>query len=435
MGNDGTVQPENASRKVEGGNSLGSAMPPAPTRDGYTFLGWDTERDGTGSDFTATTIVTGDITVYAQWKEQDGPTIQEKQYIVTFDGNAPRVTGPNPGSKTVTPGSAYGTLATVSRSGYSFLGWYTAPRGGTRVTARTIVTNAFDHTLYAHWQEDRDDPGTTDPPTPPTPQTPPTQPQVYPPIPIDPDDPIYTNIEDWLPPLGHLELDKFYHKWYICGYPDNTMQPARYITRAEIAMIFYRLTLDQDKAATIPRAVFTDIDPNAWYAKAVTYLYDGDIIKGYGDGTFRPNAYVTRAEATAMAIKFDTFTLPSFNPFYDLTTDHWAAIPILAAWNNGWLFGYAEDATIRPDEKLTRAEMVVFMNRVLNRLTALEDIPADAEGFIDLSSTHWAYSDIIEAANSHNYDRKYADKIGNYDQLDEIWTLIIGHGKNSGLQD
>ena len=136
-----------------------------------------------------------------------------------------------------------------------------------------------------------------------------------------------------------------------------------------------------------------------------------------------------------MAIKFDQFTLPYYNPFYDLSTDHWAAIPILAAWNNGWIFGYEEDATVRPDEKLTRAEMVAFVNRVLGRLVAQEDIPDEAEGFADIDNMHWAYADIMEAANSHNYERKYADEDGCFELPDEIWTEVTGSGKHAGVQD
>ena len=388
--------------------------------DDYVFDGWTVNAGGVtpanaNSATTTFTMPSANVTVTANWRYTGTTTTT---YTVTY---APGTRGTF--TAQTTSGLAYGAATPgaptpTGQAGWTFTGWSPTP-------SATVTGNA---TYTAQWRQD------TPPPPDPEPPHDPVNPS-YPLRSIDPDDPIYENILDWLPPLSGIKLDKGDHNWYIRGYEDDSVRPEGYITRAEMAMIFYRLTLDDGKHDTIPRRVLSDVDPGAWYAKAVTYLYDNEIIKGYEDGTFRPNEYVSRAEATAMAIKFDQFTLPFYNPFYDLETSHWAAIPILAAWNNGWLIGYEDDATIRPDERLTRAEMVAFLNRVLERKIVLEDIPAEAEGFADLRDTHWAYCDLIEASNSHDYERKYADEYGEYDRLDEVWTAVTGNGKTAAFNE
>jgi uncharacterized repeat protein (TIGR02543 family) len=123
--------------------SLGANMPANPARTGYTFAGWNTTANGTGSAFTGSTVVTANISVYAQWTANT--------YTVTFDGNGVRT--PTPTFKSVTYGSTYGTLATVSWPNHTFQGWFTAATDGTQVTSDTTVTTAADHTLYQHWTQ------------------------------------------------------------------------------------------------------------------------------------------------------------------------------------------------------------------------------------------------------------------------------------------
>ena len=121
----------------------------APVWLGYDFVGWFTEPNG-GAEVTATTMVSDvdDLTLYAQWTAKDNIT-------VTFDKNtADAVTGPSPADKTVTFDAAYGALPTISRTGYTFDGWFTASTGGTEVTEETVVSNASDHILYAQWTAD-----------------------------------------------------------------------------------------------------------------------------------------------------------------------------------------------------------------------------------------------------------------------------------------
>jgi uncharacterized repeat protein (TIGR02543 family) len=112
------------------------------SRTGYSFAGWFTVASG-GSQATTSTVVStaSDHTLYAHWTANN--------YTVSFDANGGSI--PTPASKQVTFGSAYGTLATTSRTGYSFAGWFTASSGGTEVNAATIVSTASNHTLFAQW--------------------------------------------------------------------------------------------------------------------------------------------------------------------------------------------------------------------------------------------------------------------------------------------
>ncbi len=136
----GGTAPSPATKPVTFGSAYGALA--TTSRTGYAFAGWFTAETG-GTEVTAATIVsnTADHTLYAHWTANS--------YTVTFDANGG--TAPSPATKPVTFGSAYGALATTSRTGYAFVGWFTAETGGTEVTAATIVSNTADHTLYAHW--------------------------------------------------------------------------------------------------------------------------------------------------------------------------------------------------------------------------------------------------------------------------------------------
>ena len=224
-------------------------------------------------------------------------------------------------------------------------------------------------------------------------------------------------------PIGGVNkpsLNRADHFWYIKGYPDNSMRPSGNITRAEVATIFYRLIESGDKENAIPRAVFSDIKSDVWYSKAVTYLYDCGIISGYEDGTFRPNNPITRAEIAKIACMFDDINAPGENKFIDVLETYWAFAYIASATDKGWIIGYA-GGTFRPEENATRAEMVSLINRVLDRRVKLENILPQVHEWNDMQSGHWAYTDMIEAAHSHTYERASKEDY-------EIWLDIIGTG-------
>ena len=195
------------------------------------------------------------------------------------------------------------------------------------------------------------------------------------------------------------------HDAYLQGYPDGTVRPENSITRAEVAAIFYRLLTDDARAyLESTDSGFSDVKPGDWYNTAVATMVQAGVITGYGDGTFRPNAPITRGEFAAIATRFlsDPYSLD--DPFYD-TEGHWAEVYINRAYELGWISGYTGGA-FRPDKSITRAEVSAIVNRMLEREADPAYLTAHQEEllqFRDLATTHWAYDHIMEAANGHTY--------------------------------
>ena len=195
------------------------------------------------------------------------------------------------------------------------------------------------------------------------------------------------------------------HDAYLQGYPDGTVRPENSITRAEVAAIFYRLLTDEARASMESAdSGFSDVKPGDWYHTAVATMVQAGVITGYGDGTFRPNAPITRGEFAAIATRFlsDPYSLDA--PFYD-TEGHWAEVYINRAYELGWISGYTGGA-FRPDKSITRAEVSAIVNRMLEREADpayLAAHQAELLEFRDLPATHWAFEHIMEAANGHTY--------------------------------
>ena len=163
-----------------------------------------------------------------------------------------------------------------------------------------------------------------------------------------------------------LGLNNTDHFAYIVGYGNGEVRPQNSITRAEVAAIFFRLLEDDVRDANYTRQnKFTDVSNDAWYCSAVSTLSAMGIISGYPDATFRPNASITRAEFAAIATRFDVNGDKTPASFNDIA-GHWAKDEIAVAANNGWVNGY-EDGSFRPQNKITRAETMSLVNRVLNR--------------------------------------------------------------------
>ena len=200
-------------------------------------------------------------------------------------------------------------------------------------------------------------------------------------------------------------IDGTYHERYILGYDDGTVRPDNNITRAEAAAIFFRIADDPDKQ-TKRVSSFKDISNNDWYYDAVAYLEDKGVVSGYGDDSFRPNDKITRAEFAKMAIIFmrvDQETIS--HSFNDVPSSHWAVAYIATAAAKGWVVGF-DDGSFRPDNNITRAEVVSIINNLLNRKIESDDIPASAVQFKDLPKSHWAYAAIVEASSDHDFERK-----------------------------
>ena len=197
------------------------------------------------------------------------------------------------------------------------------------------------------------------------------------------------------------------HYAYIVGYPDKTVRPQNGITRAEVATIFFRLLTDETRDANSTKSnSYSDVAAGAWYNHAVSTLSAMGIVKGDSDGKFNPNAPITRAEFAAIAARFDDKANSTTADFSDIVS-HWAKNEISAASNNGWINGYP-DGTFRPDNKITRAEAMTLVNRVLKRLPETEeDLHDDMIKWSDNSdASQWFYLAVQEATNSHYYQTK-----------------------------
>ena len=455
--NDGTISGD-SSKKVTVGETYGAL--PSANRNGYRFLGWFTEKSG-GSLVEATTTVTiaNDHTLFAHWAQL---------ITVTFDATDGQFTGsgsPKTATKVYAVGIDHYDMSDPVLYGHVFDGWWTTEKtGGERVPYGTLVTKTANHTLYARWKEatgnevavifdknytpsptiittvyvekgktvgnvipvpyrtgfsflswntKTDGSGTTF-----TKDTIVTDEiTVYaqwrenaPPgggIPGIPSTGTTVFIPDINTPLAGFTSD---HIPFLNGYPDGSVKPDSPITRAEVAMIFFRLLSSPDK--NTPRVSgFSDVPDTQWYAQAVSYLTSINILTGYPEGDFRPQQPITRAEFAAVASRFDSLTPVSTNAFPDI--EIWAKDYINSAYAKGWVSGYP-DGTFKPQQNITRAEVVKVVNTMLNRKVKLEDIPAGIKHFTDAEG-HWAYTEIVEASNDHNYTRK-TDGF-------EIWTL------------
>ena len=209
------------------------------------------------------------------------------------------------------------------------------------------------------------------------------------------------------------------HFAYIVGYPNGNVEPNGNITRAEVATIFFRLLTEKVRTANSTQSnSLSDVTRGQWFNHAVSTLSSMGIVKGHNDGTFAPNAPITRAEFAAIAARFDDKNTDTSSKFTDIAS-HWAKNEIGIAANKGWINGYP-DGTFRPNQYITRAEAMTLVNRVLNRL------PENSSDLLDSmikwpdnsDASAWYYLAVQEATNSHSYSDKSKD-----DKY-EKWTTI-----------
>lgn len=290
------------------------------------------------------------------------------------------------------------TIEAGSRDGYSFDGWESddvdfedADSGTT-----TFIMPAGDVTVTATWDRDSggggahhpdardDDDDDND---------------------RDDEDDTEESIDEEVPLAETPWLNTEDHYAYIVGYSeDGTVRPNANITRAEVATIFFRLLTDEARDQFwMTTNNFSDVLPNDWYNNAVSTMVNMGIIQGYEDGTFRPNANITRAEFAAIAARFMS---SGYDVEEDLFTDianHWARESINDAAMAGWINGY-EDGTFRPDAAITRAEAVTLVNNVLQRKPDADHMFDSMIKWPDNPEGAWYYEAIQEATNSHDYD-------------------------------
>ena len=243
--------------------------------------------------------------------------------------------------------------------------------------------------------------------------------EMYIPPYIPPTDP-GTDIDDPDVPLADLPgLNTVDHYAYIAGYEDGTVRPNNNITRAEVATIFFRLFTDEYRETYwSTNNPFSDVAYTAWYNNAVSTTSNAGIIAGYPDGTFQPNNYITRAEFATIAARFLSEEYVGPDLFTDIS-GHWAAEYINRAANAGWINGYP-DGSFRPNAYITRAEAMTLVNSMLGRMPHKDHMLENMVKWPDNPEAAWYYEAVQEATNGHDYDWYEEEDQLFY----EIWTAL-----------
>lgn len=388
-----------------------------PTKTGYTFTGW--------SPAVPDTMPAWALTVYAQWRKTtpdtvvfdpnniNGKTLAAKSLTV-YSGSAPWETFEVVVKE---PAGTQRSSGTVGLSGgsqsASFTGFdpITFPAAGTYTfTVGEVDRNtrymSYDRNLYTLTVKVEEKGGML------------VISDVYYtnaagrsyrdfPIVFSNTYGSYTPYVPVVPPKTPDKLNADDHFAYVIGYPDGGVHPHATITRAETATVFFRLLTEKTRKDNLTKYhSFRDVPQGAWYNAAVATMAKLKIITGYPDGTFQPDAPVTRAEFAAIAARFDEKSARTTASFRDIY-GHWAERYISRSAELGWIRGYT-DNTFRPDQSITRAEAMALINRVLNRNPeSKDDLLRSMNIFNDnLDTAKWYYLDVQEAANSHDFIRK-----------------------------
>ena len=366
----------------------GTAKSITPTWDGHAFKGWYTDNGTFVNPYDFTDPVTDNITLYAKWVSiHDGKEDPDDHHFVTFvyENASATSNGTAIAENTkiqVACGNDY-TFTAAADSGYILntptkVGSATLVANGNNSFTLDNITSDITVTITATRQTtgggSSGGGGTTRP-----------------------------------------ELEKGDHFAYIVGYEDGTVRPENNITRAEVATIFFRLLTEESREAYYSEVnAFTDVSDGDWYNNAISTLVNADIITGYTDGSFRPDAYITRAELAAIASRFDDIS-GGETRLTDID-GHWAEELISSAYNKGWVDGYP-DGSFRPDQNITRAEVMTLVNRVLERAVDQDGMLDDMVTWSDNQPSSWYYEAVQEATNSHDYSRDEGETL-------ETWTEI-----------
>lgn len=329
------------------------------THQGYSFKGWFTD-DACTLSYTDGTVLSTDTILYGKWEKIATPPSSggggshvTKYYILHYESNG--------GTKYEDEKYKKNTVVILDkipkRVGYTFTGWYADKELTDKITS---VKMTSDKTVYAGWQAT--------------------------------DVPNYLNNEN--------------HFAYIVGYEDGTVRPNANISRAEVAAIFFRLLKDDVRDDNLTaNSVFTDVAFGKWYNKSISTMAKIGIVKGRTANAFAPNAPITRAEFAAICSRFDRSNVEIKSDFNDIS-GHWAENEIRRAASLGWIKGYA-DGSFKPDQNITRAEAASMINRMLHRLPETADDLLD--GMIqwpDNQPSDWYYINMQEATNSHDFKQK-----------------------------
>ncbi len=284
-----------------------------------------------------------------------------RQYILTFESNGGTKFSPEKHNS----GKVVKLDEVPKKDGYIFDGWHLDETLNEDVNEVKMTKNI---TVYANWVEDNGTAGN-----------------------------------------GHETPDSLNgndHFAYVIGYPDGTVRPNANITRAEVTSIFFRLLKESVREANLTETnVFNDVDDGMWYNTAISTMAKLGVVNGrYGD-RFVSDEFITRAEFATICARFDNSEFTIDDNFTDVK-GHWAENDIHEAAAHGWIRGY-EDGSFRPDRFITRAEAMTMINRVLNRVPENKsDLLADMVKWPDNKETDWYYLAVQEATNSHDFDKK-----------------------------
>lgn len=232
------------------------------------------------------------------------------------------------------------------------------------------------------------------------------------------------------------DLNTVDHVAYIIGYPEGDVRPENNISRAEVATIFFRLLTDTSRTAYWRQSNdYSDVNSTDWFNNAVSTLSNANIITGYEDGTFNPNGYITRAEFATIAARFSKTTYEGDSKFAD-TVNHWARNFIDLAESLGWVAGY-EDGTFKPDQYITRAEAMTLVNNVLNRHADADQMLDDMVKWSDNAESAWYYAAVQEATNSHSYTKHEDGFHGTWVEILEApdWAALEREWSNAASVD
>jgi len=329
----------------------------APSKTHYTFTGWKLDETNTVYNPDDEITVNADIKLIAQYSFNGtgggGPS-GPSRYTLTYESNG----GTEYEKETYTSGKVVALDKAPTKEGYIFQGWHTdkeLKKDATQVTMNKNIT------VYADWikDESHETPGA---------------------------------------------LNDHDHFAYVVGYPDGTVRPNDNITRAEAVTIFFRLLEDdvRDKNLVTTNR-YTDVNEADWYNLPVSTMLALGIASGRTETEFMPDAYITRAELAVLCARFDDSEFEIVDNFTDVE-GHWAEAEIHEAAAHGWIKGY-EDGTFRPDDLITRAEAMTLINRVLNRVP---EKPEDLlDGMIiwpdNMDTSTWYYLPVQEATNDHEH--------------------------------
>ena len=332
----------------------------APTKQGYAFTGWTYgQQNERNKNVTIPVGTTGRLEFEAHWVE----TV----LITATAGDNGTIT---PSGAVAVPKGEAQTFKITPNDGYHIQDVKVDDKSVGAVKEYTFENVTEPHTIHATFA--RNSSGGSHKPT----------------VTIPDDVPTGLNGKD--------------HYAYVVGYPDGMVYPQKNITRAEVATIFFRLLKDETREANMTKSNgYNDMKDGAWYTCAVSTLSKMGIIKGYEDGSFKPDASISRAEFAAIAARFDPDGDKTPATFSDVSS-HWAKDEISIAANHGWIKGY-EDGSFKPDQKITRAETMTLVNRVLKRLPETkDDLHKDMKTWPDnQNESAWFYLAVQEATNSH----------------------------------